>query len=256
MGTMTTSTVAVGELWRRTHMGSDEQTLPVSEMPFCTLQGEGRYAGMACQFLRLGGCNLSCSWCDTPYTWDGGRFDLRTEIRPTRVCDIVAQLTPELPLVLTGGEPLLHQHRDAFAALLRSCAALHCKVHVETNGTLDPCQEVRIWAQHFTISPKLPNAGAHRGGQSPVMHPGWHDRTLYPRADLKFVCLGDVDVHAAYSYACTIGWPRERVWVMPEGTDPDTLLARWPEIASAASDLGINACQRLHVLAWGDTRGT
>ena len=51
------------------------------------------------------------------------------------------------------------------------------------------------------------------------------------------------------------GWPLEKVWVMQEGTTPEALAARWPWVADYAAKLGINASHRLHVLAWGDTRG-
>ena len=58
------------ECIRWTEMNPDrgEDTSPVSEVFGPTLQGEGPHAGRPCHFIRLGGCNLSCSWCDTPYS--------------------------------------------------------------------------------------------------------------------------------------------------------------------------------------------
>lgn len=56
-----------------------DHSLVVSEVFGPTHQGEGPHAGQLCAFVRLMGCNLSCSWCDTPYTWDASRYDLKAE---------------------------------------------------------------------------------------------------------------------------------------------------------------------------------
>jgi hypothetical protein len=57
-------------------------TLPVSEVFGPTFQGEGALRGAGASFIRLGGCNLTCRDCDTPYTWDAARYDLRAELTP------------------------------------------------------------------------------------------------------------------------------------------------------------------------------
>lgn len=228
-------------------------TLPVSEV-FQSLQGEGPRAGRFTTFVRLGGCNLSCSWCDTPYTWDHTKYDLRKEAPPTTLDQLSKSVQPCGDVVLTGGEPLIHQSRAVWADLLRRLRSMSCHIAVETNGTIAPNQITQTFVQHYSISPKLGNAGTHRKGQSATMAP-W-PRHVMGDAVLKFVCETTLDVHAACLMADELGWPRWQVWVMPEGVDPDTLAKRWPEIASAAVARGINASHRLQVLAWGDTRGT
>ena len=85
-----------------------------------TFQGEGPSTGRLALFVRLGGCNLHCTWCDTGYTWDAARWDLREQIRPVRWQRLVERLAAAVPpgvvplLVVTGGEPLGHQGRPAF----------------------------------------------------------------------------------------------------------------------------------------------
>src|SRR5690606_25864945 len=86
------------------------ERLLVSER-FVSLQGEGISSGAPSAFLRLGNCNLACSFCDTPYTWDASRFDLSQELRAEEIPDVAAWLLRSSPgrLIVTGGEPLLQQ---------------------------------------------------------------------------------------------------------------------------------------------------
>src|SRR4051794_4076555 len=86
-------------------------SLVVSEVFGPTFQGEGRSLGRRCGFVRLGRCNLACTWCDTPYTWDWDRFDPAVELQRRTVTEIVSALEAMAidMVVITGGEPLLQQ---------------------------------------------------------------------------------------------------------------------------------------------------
>ncbi|GAA0632247.1 7-carboxy-7-deazaguanine synthase QueE [Kutzneria viridogrisea] len=235
---------------------SDGATLPVAEVFGPTVQGEGPAAGTLATFIRLSGCNLSCGWCDTPYTWDATRYDLRATTRHVTPRDLAEQalaVTPGGIVVVTGGEPLLQQDRPPWAELLRELAAAR-PVHIETNGTLVPNSVTLAAASCIVVSPKLPNAGGHRGHQDPAMPPAWRE-IITDTVHLKVVCHGADDVRQAVTLAESLGCPPARVWVMPEGRDQTTLASRWPVIADAAARHGINATHRLHVLAWGDARG-
>lgn len=237
--------------------GAAETIVPTSELFGPTLQGEGPYAGRPVQFLRLMGCNLSCSWCDTPYTWDGKRFDLSEERTELTGSEIAQALMPGTDLVLSGGEPLIHQDNAGLLYALDAARELGCRVHVETNGTILPSTNFRARCSIWIVSPKMAHAGSHRGKQNPALHRGWADIGRWNwHAHLKVVVRNASDVEEVFSWAREIGWPTSRVWVMPIGTTSEELLARWEEIASTAALLRINATQRLHVLAWGDCKGT
>lgn len=101
--------------------------LRVNEI-FLSLQGESTYAGLPCAFVRLTGCNLRCSYCDTTYAYDEGQSVVVGEI-----LDAVAAYGVRL-VEITGGEPLLQEEcPDLASALLRQGYT----VLVETNGSQD-----------------------------------------------------------------------------------------------------------------------
>ena len=100
--------------------------LKISEV-FKSIQGETSYAGMRCAFVRLCGCNLRCSYCDTKYAYSGGK-----EMSVEELFDNVGRLN--CPLVaVTGGEPLL---QDEVYPLVDKLISENYKVLVETNGSL------------------------------------------------------------------------------------------------------------------------
>lgn len=231
--------------------------LPIAELFGPTLQGEGPAAGQSASFLRFMGCNLSCSWCDTKYTWDPTSHDLRAGTTWMTVDTIVEQLlrSPAGIIVITGGEPLLQQEHPAWNDLLTALTGQR-RIHLETNGTIVPSRATLDAIDIINVSPKLANAGDHRGHQNPTIRAEYADLAgSYPGLHLKIVCRTDDDVRQAALIAQALHWPWDRVWVMPEGTTPVELTERWPIIADAATRYGINATHRLHVLAWGDKRG-
>jgi 7-carboxy-7-deazaguanine synthase len=101
-------------------------TLPVMEQ-FYTLQGEGFYQGRAAYFIRLGGCDVGCVWCDVKDSWDAGRHP------QLAIEDIIeeAQKYPARLAVVTGGEPLLHQ----LDALTQALHAAGFQTNIETSGS-------------------------------------------------------------------------------------------------------------------------
>jgi organic radical activating enzyme len=101
------------------------QTLPVMEA-FYTLQGEGVYQGRAAYFIRLGGCDVGCHWCDVKESWDANLHPLRSvgEI-VQEASDVKGRLA-----VITGGEPLMHDLAELCEALKQA----GFRRHIETSG--------------------------------------------------------------------------------------------------------------------------
>jgi 7-carboxy-7-deazaguanine synthase len=108
-------------------------TLVVSEL-FCSLQGEGRLAGRRCGFVRLTGCNLACTWCDTTYTWRNGDLTAADKQVWTLGAILEAVAAWEVELVeVTGGEPLL---QSATPQLLTALCDRGHEVILDTSGSL------------------------------------------------------------------------------------------------------------------------
>jgi organic radical activating enzyme len=118
-------------------------TLKIAEI-FPSVQGEGLRQGEPTIFVRLSGCNLRCSFCDTKYAWTGG--EMRTRDSVVAEVKKIRLDFPALWVCLTGGEPLLQD----ISGLVRDLKKEGLKVQVETNGTVDRLLPVD-W---YTISPK------------------------------------------------------------------------------------------------------
>ena len=130
-------------------------TLAVNEVFGPTFQGEGPTSGRRAAFLRLARCNLSCTWCDTPYTWDWSRYEPAREVHRLSVDELLERIDAMGVdrLVITGGEPLLQQAR--LLELLEACAARAWAVEVETNGTRAPLPAVAALVEQFNVAIKL-----------------------------------------------------------------------------------------------------
>ena len=116
-------------------------TLPVMEH-FYTLQGEGFHQGKAAYFIRLGGCDVGCVWCDVKDSWDGGKHPLRsTEFLLSEI-----KKNPVEIVVITGGEPLMHDLTE----LTNELHEADFKTHMETSGS-SPLSGSWDW---ITLSPK------------------------------------------------------------------------------------------------------
>jgi len=100
-------------------------SLPVMEQ-FYTLQGEGYHQGRAAYFIRLGGCDVGCVWCDVKESWDAEKFEkIKVESLRLKVGETPAEI-----VVITGGEPLMH-NLDALTKELQDAGL---KTHIETSG--------------------------------------------------------------------------------------------------------------------------
>src|SRR5437879_13158441 len=149
-----------------------------------SIQGESSYAGLPCVFVRLTGCNLRCSWCDSEYTFTGGQKMTLEEIEAE-----VEQLSPEGGLVeITGGEPLL-QEKEVIPLMDRLLNSGYT-VLLETSG--ERPRDTVPRERSTIVDVKCPNSG------EPDTFRMENLDALTARDEVKFVLSDRVD----YEFAC------------------------------------------------------
>jgi 7-carboxy-7-deazaguanine synthase len=231
--------------------------LPVSEI-FYSLQGEGRFAGVPAVFIRLKYCNLGCSWCDTRFTWEEGKIEAGELFSASDLANGAADLitsSQAIPknvhVVLTGGEPMLHQDRLPMLVDELNKRGF-CFFEIETNGMFVPSREMVEKISWWNCSPKLTNNGLAR--EVNIVPEALHAIAATERADFKFVVQKRADIdEIARDFEPLVG--TGNIILMPEGITPQSQLAVMPWLMEECSRRGYRFSPRLQVLAWGNQRG-
>jgi 7-carboxy-7-deazaguanine synthase len=162
--------------------------MQVSEI-YKSLQGESTHAGLPCVFVRLTGCNLRCSWCDSEFSFEGGQ-----KMAVEEVLREIARLSPSGGLVeITGGEPML-QEREVIP-LMEQLLDADYQVLLETNGERPlahvPKQVVKI------VDVKCPHSGEANTFAVENL------KALQPHDELKFVLTDRADYEFARDFILT-----------------------------------------------------
>ena len=163
-------------------------TLPLMEH-FYTLQGEGFHTGRAAYFLRLGGCDVGCVWCDVKESWDANshpKVDINTMLQ------YIQEAKAEM-VVITGGEPLLHNLNE-LTELLQSN---HIETNIETSGS-SPLSGSLDW---ICLSPKK--------FKEPLLE------VIEKANELKIVVFNKSDFEWAEKYAALVN-PNCKLYLQPE----------------------------------------
>ena len=220
---------------------------------FYSIQGEGILVGTPSAFVRTSGCNLRCSWCDTPYaSWEPEGEDLALEEILARVARYQAHYT-----VVTGGEPMMAPEIVPLTEALRQMGQ---HVTIETAGTVFAPVDCHL----MSISPKLSNSTpiGREGGRWAAQH----DRLRIQPAvlkrlmaayeyQLKFVVEQEDDLAEIKDLAAQLHANPQRVVLMPEGTDADILRERAVWLVEICKQQGYRFTPRLHIDLYGHRRG-
>lgn len=156
---------------------------------FYTLQGEGLYTGVAAYFIRLGGCDVGCVWCDVKESWDASVHPVMTNVE---IAQVASAYEGRLA-VITGGEPAMHD-------LQPLCDELHnagFRIHIETSGA----HPLRGDIDFVTLSPKKFKA--------PL------DECLLKADELKVVVFNKSDFEWAEQHAAKVK-PGCKLYLQPE----------------------------------------
>ena len=223
---------------------------------FHSIQGEGKLAGVPSVFVRASGCNLRCTWCDTPYTsWNPEGENVTVDDIVRRVREFNCR-----HVVITGGEPLI------MPEIVELCHALKSREHhvtVETAATVFQPLKLDL----ASLSPKLSNSTPldREGGRFVELHERQRLNIpviqqfidTSPDFQLKFVISSERDLEEIELILRQLhDWRASDVLLMPEGIDVATLDSRAGWIAQICKRTGYRFCPRLHVALYGNTRGT
>ena len=236
--------------------------LAISEIYGPVFQGEGPTIGEPACFLRTGGCNLHCVWCDTPYTWrwtdqfpnqSNTVYDPKVEVKMKTAHEVavalwVAGLSAKTILIATGGEPMLQQK-----GLVEVFDQVECKhIEIETAGTMAPIPELtRRTDIRYNVSLKFDNSGnSVERRERPHAIEALRD-TGQVQA-WKFVAIEPDDLRKMSDLVER--YKLAPIYVMPEGTVAGAVNGHAQDLAADVLKLGWNLTTRLQVLLYGDRR--
>ncbi len=214
---------------------------------FESIQGEGNVIGRPSIFVRMYGCNLTCSWCDTKYSWVGQERAKEgidyARMSSKQILQEISEFDASL-VTITGGEPLLQPVEH----LIKSLVNAGYEVLIETNGTIKPSKELRKLVSIWSVSPKTSNAGF-----SIKYNLEWlqNVRDYY----LKFVVVNPrEDVKEILSFLQQRNIDHSKVILQPDGTNEDYVNALRDLMDFAKEELQLRVLPQLHRLVWGHKR--
>ena len=217
---------------------------------FYSIQGEGSLVGVPSLFVRTSGCNLRCSWCDTPYTsWnpEGEDYTIERILAEVEAC-------PARHVVVTGGEPMIAREIVDLTRRLRERGR---HITIETAGTV----YAPVACDLMSISPKLANStpeGAWAARHASLrIQPDVLKRLMaaYP-CQLKFVIARAEDMPEVRDLLRALDADPGKVILMPEGTSAEVLRERSVWLAEICKQESFRFSPRLHVDLYGNRRGT
>ena len=220
---------------------------------FSSIQGEGANIGKPAVFLRLGLCNLKCTWCDTKYTWDWENYRPKEQIVEMTLEDIEQEILRHNRkyLVVTGGEPMLQQ--DQLIPLLEHLANSGFFIEIETNGTIIPIWRLLRLVDHWSVSPKLQNSGnAQSLREIPECYRFFANTAS---SHFKYVIQSEDDFKEMQSLADKYGLVPEKIILMPEAQNIEELRYRSKWLVELCKTQGYTFSTRLQILLWGNERG-
>lgn len=232
---------------------NDNISLFVSEI-FLSTQGEGPNIGIPTLFIRLYGCNLNCSFCDSKYTWKN-----TNEYKVMKISELIEETEKYkfTQICITGGEPMEQQAQLAY--FIKSLHEKYKNVifNIETNATIFPYDINYVCYDflddiYFILSPKLNNANLSK--KTLYTRDMMNEYKMYKNLYFKFVADED-NLIEILSFIKNMGISNKKVYIMPEGTDSETILKRMKILEEYCITNGFNLSTRLHVLLHENKRG-
>lgn len=230
-----------------------DNKIAISEMFVDTIQGEGINAGAPATFIRMQGCTLACTWCDTLDVWPHGN-----EYTFNEVLDLLAPYSHKYKngnqhIILTGGSPLKQQDQLAeFFNLFAHRFGFKPYVEVENEVVLRPAPWFYRWISCWNNSPKLSNSGMKR--RLRVKPEILKYMSNFPNSWFKFV----VDCEEDWQEIIDDFLPhinKEQIILMPQGQTQEELTKVREAVVDMAIRYQVRYMDRLHVVLWNRKTG-
>ena len=231
-----------------------KQNLFISEK-FTSIQGEGRTMGCRSIFVRLSGCNILCqsdSWiCDTIEVWKKGT---KTNFDEVFTENELLALKDGTHLVITGGEPLMHQKKlvEFFQWFANTYNFLPI-IEIETNCTIIPNDYLCQIVNYFNVSPKLSNSGEKI--QKRYKPEVWKFFNNLSSSIFKFVIANTEDWVELTNLTIENRIHKFKIWVMPAGSSQEELINTRLFVAQLSISQNVNFSDRLHISLWNQKTG-
>lgn len=223
----------------------------ISEIYGPVFQGEGLTIGRPCAFVRLAGCNLTCKWCDSKYTWDWKAFRKEDEVHKVGMYDVFNRvITMNVNrVVITGGEPFLQQ--DILIPLCEEFNKKKIIIEVETAGSIVMKGD---FADQYNVSPKLGHSG--NNPDKAINKKALYGLIDTKKANFKFVVTEKSFIDDFKQIDGLVErFALSPVLIMPEGMDAETIIRTSRAIAAETTKRGYFLTTRLHTLLYGSRRG-
>lgn len=238
--------------------------IPLMEIFGPTIQGEGMVVGQKTMFVRTAGCDYSCSWCDSSFTWDGSGKHLITQMTAEEIWAELKRLGGDgfSFVTISGGNPVLLRNLEALITLLK---ANNIKIGVETQGS--KWQEWLYEVDELTLSPKPPSSGmvTDYSVLSDIIEK-LSDQNGNQHLSLKIVIFTDEDY--AYAKEIHLRYPTLPFYLQVgndniANSDTEQLISHLLKKYEALVDKvvaddylkNVRVLPQLHTLIWGNKRG-
>ncbi len=237
--------------------------IPVMEIFGPTIQGEGMVIGQKTMFVRTAGCDYSCSWCDSAFTWDGSGKSLIKQMEAEEIWHELKRIGGDgfSFVTLSGGNPALLKNLSNLIALLK---ANHIDIGLETQGS--KWQDWFLQIDQLTISPKPPSSGMNTdfAALDTIIHNYIESST--GQISLKVVIFDDEDF--LYAKKIHLRYPNLPFYLQVGNDDSKTednetlirqLLNKYEWLINKTIDdhtlKSVKVLPQLHTLIWGNKRG-
>jgi 7-carboxy-7-deazaguanine synthase len=240
-----------------------KEVIPVLEIFGPTIQGEGSVIGVKTMFVRTAGCDYSCKWCDSAFTWDGSAKDDIKQMTAEEIFGRLKELGGDRfsHVTISGGNPALIKNIDRLVTLLRE---KEIRIGVETQGS--KWQDWLARVQDVTVSPKPPSSGMETNYDKLDEVISYLEKSKDSSVSLKVVVFNDVDFE--YATAVHKRYPGVPFYLQVGNDDVsgiethslvESLLLKYEWLinkAIASSEMNdVRVLPQLHTLVWGNKRG-